>query len=73
MLGNYFLKHIIEGKIEGRIDVMGRRRRRHKQLLDDRTETTDYLKLKEVTFDPLCGELALKVAMDLSYQRLRNN
>jgi len=29
------LKHIIEGKIEGRKGVTGRRGRRRKQLLDD--------------------------------------
>jgi hypothetical protein len=34
------LKHVIEGKIEGRIEVTGRRERRCKQLLDDLTETT---------------------------------
>jgi len=33
---NCFLKYIIEGKIEGRIQVTGRGRRRRKQLLDDR-------------------------------------
>jgi hypothetical protein len=29
------LKHIIEGKIEGRAEVMGRRGRIRKQVLDD--------------------------------------
>jgi hypothetical protein len=33
-----FLKHIIEGNTEGRIDVTGRRRRRRKQLLGAREE-----------------------------------
>jgi hypothetical protein len=32
---NYLLKHGIEGKIVGRIVVMGRRGRKRKQLLDD--------------------------------------
>jgi hypothetical protein len=32
---NYILKHVFEGKIEGRIDVRGRRGIRSKQLLDD--------------------------------------
>jgi hypothetical protein len=32
---NCLLKHVIEGKIEGRIEVMGRRGKTHKQLLDD--------------------------------------
>jgi hypothetical protein len=29
------LKHLTEGKVEERIDVTGRQRRRWKQLLDD--------------------------------------
>jgi hypothetical protein len=33
--GNCLLKHVIEGKIEGRIEVTGRRGRRSKLLLDD--------------------------------------
>jgi hypothetical protein len=32
---NCLLKHVIEGKIEGRIEVTGRRGRRRKQLVDD--------------------------------------
>jgi len=32
---NCLLKHVIEGKIEGRIEVAGRRGRRSKKLLDD--------------------------------------
>jgi hypothetical protein len=32
---NCLLKHVIEGKVEGRIDMTGRRGRRRKQLLDD--------------------------------------
>jgi len=32
---NCLLKHVIEGKIEGRIRVTGRRGRRNKQLLSD--------------------------------------
>jgi hypothetical protein len=35
----------------GRIEVMGRRGRRHKQLLDDLTETRGYWKLKEEAQD----------------------
>jgi hypothetical protein len=29
------IKHVIEGKIEGSLEMTGRRRRRSKQLLDD--------------------------------------
>jgi hypothetical protein len=32
---NCLLKHVIEGKLEGRIEMTGRRGRRRKQLLDD--------------------------------------
>jgi hypothetical protein len=37
---NCLLKHVIEGKIEGRIYVTGRRGRRRKQLLDDLKKNT---------------------------------
>jgi len=33
-----FLKHVVEGKVEGRIEVMRRRGRRSKQLLNDLKE-----------------------------------
>jgi len=36
---NYLLKHVIEGTREGRVQVMGRPRRRRKQLLDDLKES----------------------------------
>jgi hypothetical protein len=32
---NCLIKHVVEGKIDGRIEVTGRPRRRGKQLLDD--------------------------------------
>jgi hypothetical protein len=48
---NCLLKHVKEGKIEGRIVVMGRRGRRHKQLLDDLKETRGFWKLKEEALD----------------------
>ena len=38
LLRNCLLKHVIEGKIEGRIEVMGRRGRRRKLLLDNLKE-----------------------------------
>jgi hypothetical protein len=49
--GNCLLKHVIEGKIEGRIDVTGRRGRRRQQLLDDLKEMRGYWKLKEEALD----------------------
>jgi hypothetical protein len=35
---NCLLKHVIEGKLEGRIEMTGRRGRRRKQLLNDLKE-----------------------------------
>jgi hypothetical protein len=43
---NCLLKHITEGKIEGRTEVTERRGRRRKQLLDDLKEKRGYWKLK---------------------------
>jgi hypothetical protein len=51
LLSNRLLQHVIEGKIEGRIKVTGRRGRRHFQLLDDLKETRGYWKLKEEPLD----------------------
>jgi hypothetical protein len=45
------LKHVIKGKLEGRIEMTGRRGRRRKQLLDDFEEKRRYWKLKEVALD----------------------
>jgi hypothetical protein len=44
---NCLLKHVIKGKLEGRIEMTGRRGRRRKQLLDDLKEKRRYWKLKE--------------------------
>jgi hypothetical protein len=50
---NCLLKHVTEGKIEGRIEVMGKwgRRRRCEQLLDGLKEMRGYWKLKEEALD----------------------
>jgi hypothetical protein len=48
---NCFLKHVIEGKIEGKLEVRGRRGGKCKQLLDDLKETREYCKLKEEALD----------------------
>ena len=44
---NRLLKHIIEGKIKGSIEVTGRRGRRRKQLLNDLKGIRGYRKFKE--------------------------
>jgi hypothetical protein len=42
---------VIEGKVEGRIEMTGRLGRRRKQLLDDLKEKKRYWKLKEEAVD----------------------
>jgi hypothetical protein len=42
---------VIEGKLEGRIEMTGRQGRRRKQLLDDLKEKRRYWKLIEETLD----------------------
>jgi hypothetical protein len=42
---------VIEGKLEGRIEMMGRRGRRRKQPLNDLKEKRWYWKLKEEALD----------------------
>jgi hypothetical protein len=48
---NSLLKYVIEGKIGGRAEVMGRRGRICKDLLDDLEDKGGYWKLKEETPD----------------------
>jgi len=48
---NCLLKHIMELKKEGRINVTGGRERRCKKLLDDLKEKRGYWKLKQETLD----------------------
>jgi hypothetical protein len=48
---NWLLKRVIEGKLEGRIEVRGGRGRRLKQLLDGLKEKRGYCKLKEEAQD----------------------
>jgi hypothetical protein len=43
--------------------MMGRRGRRHKQLLDDLKEKKGYGKLKRKQYIALCGELSLEEAI----------
>jgi hypothetical protein len=48
---NCLLKQVIKGKLEGRIEMTGRRGRRCKQLLDDLKEKRRYWKFKEEALD----------------------
>jgi hypothetical protein len=51
LLRNCLLKHVVEGKIEGRIEVKGRRGTRRRQLLGNLKEKRRYWKLKEEALD----------------------
>jgi hypothetical protein len=48
---NCLLQRIIEGKIQGGIEVTGRQGRRRKKLLDDLKEKRGYSHLKEEALD----------------------
>ena len=63
---NCLLKHCMEGKTEGRLEVTGRRGGRLKQLLDDLKGKRRYCKLIKKHQIAFCEELALEEAMDLS-------
>jgi hypothetical protein len=68
---NCLLKHVTEGKIEGRIEVNGRRRRRW-QLPDGLMENRGHCKLKEEALARTLWRTRLRKAVDLSYERLMN-
>jgi hypothetical protein len=48
---NCLIKYVIEGKIQGRIKVMGRCKRRCMQILDDLKEKIECWTLKEEALD----------------------
>jgi hypothetical protein len=48
---NCLLQRVIEGKIQGGIEVTGRRGRRRRKLLDDLKERRGYSHLKEKALD----------------------
>jgi len=48
---NCLLQQVIEGKINGGIEVTGRRGRGRRELLDDLKERTGYSQLKEEALD----------------------
>jgi len=53
---NCFLKHVIERKIEGTIEVTDRWGRRRKQLQNDFNDVRGYWKLKAEALDRTLGE-----------------
>jgi len=56
---NCLLKHVIEGKIEGSIEVAGGQGIRCKQLLYNRRKRVDTGNSKRKHQSTLCGELSL--------------
>jgi hypothetical protein len=48
---NCLLNHVIKRKVRGETQLIGRRRRRRKQLLDDLKERKSYCKLEEEALD----------------------
>ena len=56
---NFILKHVIEEKIEGKMDVMVRVGRRRKQLLDDLEKKQSMLKIERGCTDPPSVESSL--------------
>ena len=48
---NCLLQRVIEGKIQGGIEVTGRQGRRHRKLLDDLKERRGYSHFKEEALD----------------------
>jgi hypothetical protein len=48
---NCLLKHVNGGRKDGRIEVTGRRGRKHKQPLDDHKENRGWWKVKEAALD----------------------
>jgi hypothetical protein len=69
---NCLLKHVIDGKLEGRIEMTGRRGRRRKQLLDDFMEKRRYWKLKEEVLDRTLWRTRFGIGYGLVVNRLQN-
>ena len=63
---NCLLQRVIEGKIEGGIEVTGIQGRRRRKLLDDLKERRGYSHLKEEALDRTMFRAALEEALDLS-------
>ena len=63
---NCLLQRVIEGKIKGEIEVIGRRGRRRRKLLYDLKKRRGYSHLKEEALDRTMWRAALEEALDLS-------
>jgi hypothetical protein len=63
---NCLLQWVIEGKIQGGIEVTGRQGRKRRKLLDDLNERRGYSHLKEEALDRTMWRANLEEALDLS-------
>jgi hypothetical protein len=61
LLGNCFTKHVVERKIEERIEVTARWKRRRRQLLDNFKDKIGNWALNEEALDLTLWELASEV------------
>ena len=59
MFRNCLLKHVTEGKVEGTIEVIGRRGGRRKQLLDELKRKERILEIKTRSIRSQCVENSL--------------
>ena len=66
------IKHTVERKIEGGIEVRGRQGRGRKQLLDDLFERVGYCELKEKALDRAVWRIRFGRGLNLSQDGLRN-
>jgi len=72
LCSNRLLKHIIEGRIEERVELKGRRGRRCNEELSDLTEMRGYGKLKEETLDGTVWKTRCGRGYGPVVRRLRN-
>jgi hypothetical protein len=77
---NCHINHVIEGRLEGRKEVSGRRGRICRHLLDALKENIRYWKLKEETLDRTlwrtvfgrdCGPVVRQTAKGMEYVQMK--
>jgi hypothetical protein len=67
-----FYNRLLKERLNGGIEVTGRRGKRRRKLLYDLKERRGYSHLKEEALDRNMGKLALEEALDLSGDRPLN-
>jgi hypothetical protein len=64
--GNCFLKHVIDGMVDGRMEVTGRRGRRREQVLHEIKKNRGHLKLEKEAIDRTVWRTRLEMSESLS-------